>query len=248
VFETIIELLIVIPLAYVLSMHLMGPVLVKRSERLPEAYRFTLINEREFFSQRSETFIMLDYEMRTLGFEYVGSSVLSNTNADSFFSLYTKADEALAAMLTTMVNPLGDFSYAEFTRLYEDGSSLEVNNAPISPLFPRRAHKVQLRYPEINTLSRLYETTQRLIATLPNSATPKPLPRAAEFTEVERILNRELEWLVDEGYYARQVVNGFHPMTLKGAVLFSWKSLWPWQQIRQWLDVWRSQRLLVRSV
>ena len=243
-FETIIELIIVIPLAYLLSMHLIGPVLVKRSERLPESYRFTLIDEREFFSQRSETFIMLDYEMRTLGFEYVGSSVLGNTNTDSFFSLYTKADEALAAMLTTMVSPLGDFSYAEFTRLYEDGSSLEVNNAPISPLFPRRAHKVQLRYPEINTLSGLYETTQKLIATLPDSATPKPLPRGAEFAEVESILNREVEWLVDQGYYSRQALDGFHPVTLKGAILFSWKSLWPWQQLRQRLDVRRSQRLL----
>lgn len=245
--NTILELLIAIPLAYFALMHLLGPILVMRSERQPGAFAFTLMDEREFFSQRSETFIMLDYEIRNLGFRYVGSSVLGNANTDSFFSLYTKPDDALSAMLTTIESPLGDFTYAEFSRLYSDGSSLEVNNAPISPLFPHDPVRLQLRYPQANTLSGLYEVMQRLLQSHHNSARPMPLTAGQEFRQLEALLNSELERLVSSGYYSRKVIDGFRPITLKGAIRFSWKSLWPWQAIRQRLDLYRSNQFLQRS-
>lgn len=244
---TIVELIIGVPLAYLAFMHLCGPILVKRSERLPHRYQFTILDEREFFSHRSETFIMLDYEMRNLGFHYVGSSILSNTNTDSLFSLYTKTDEVMSAMLTTIESPLGDFTYAEFSRLYADGSTLDVNNAPIPSLFPRNPMRLQLRYPHINTLAGLYAVTQKLLASHHNGAEPLALRAGEEFHQVEALLNGELERLVKGGYYSADQASGYRPITLKGALLFSWKSLWPWQPIRQHLDLLRARRRLQQA-
>lgn len=245
--DILMQLLIGIPLLYFVFMYLWGPILVKRNEQQPGCYMFTKLDERQFFSQRSDTFIMLDFDMRNLGFTYVGSSVLGNTNTDSYFSLYTKTDEALSAMLTTMESPLGDFTYLEFSRRYEDGSSLEVSNAPLSPLFPRHPMKLQLRYPQLNTLRELYAVMQKLLEADLNSAAPLALTAGRGFRELEAILNGELGRLVKHGYYASSVVDGYRAITWKGALCFSWKSLWPWQQFRQLIDRWRSNRVLRRT-
>ncbi len=209
--DTLMQLLIGIPLLYFIFMHLWGPILVKRNEQQPGCYMFTKLDERQFFSQRSDTFIMLDFDMRNLGFTYVGSSVLGNTNTDSYFSLYTKTDEAL------------------------------------SPLFPRNPMKLQLRYPQLNTVRELYAVTQKLLQAGLNSAAPLALTAGREFRELEAILNGELERLVKHGYCASSVVDGYRAITWKGALRFSWKSLWPWQQFRQLIDRWRSNRVLRRT-
>lgn len=245
--NTILELLIAIPLAYIAFMHLLGPVLVFRSERQPAAYLFTQLDEREFFSRRSETFIMLDYEMRNLGFDHAGSSLLENSNTASYFTLYVKPGEALTATLTTIESPLGDFTYAEFSRIFHDGSSIEVNNAPISPLFPRKPSRMQLRYPHINTLTSLYEAMQRVLSAHHGSAMALTVTQGEAFQQLETQMNGELKELVQGGYYSARVIDGYRPITLKGAILFSWKSLWPWQTLRQRHDLQRSRRQLEQS-
>ena len=241
---TILEIVGGLLLAYWLFMHLLGPVLVKRSERLPMAYQFERLDDARFFADRSETFIMLDLDARNLGLQYVGSSVLKNTNANSYFSLYTGASPVVSLMLVTLESPLGDFTYAEFSRLLDNGGSVEISNAPISPLFPENPIKRQLRYPEINHLGTLHDAALKLMAGLQGPAQPVSLSVGAEFQQVTEILNDEIQRMVQLGYYQSQAVDGFYPISLKGAILFSWKSLWPWQQLRQGWDVYCSRRLL----
>lgn len=72
----------------------------------------------------------------------------------------------------------------------------------------------------------------KLFPTLP----PLGLFPGKEFRAVENYLNDELRYLIEHGYYSDFPENGEFRLTIKGAILFAWKNLWPWKNIVEILE------------
>jgi len=237
--------LLVIPLALV---NLIGPLLVLRTQKIPARVRFSSVDNTRFMAERDARFKQLDQEVRELDFDHLGSSALQNNQTTSYFSLYAHPREQAAAMLVTMASGSKKVTYAEFAQLYADGTLLDVNNAPVLPSYPRMDCKRGVRLPAVNELKVLLNTLQALRGLLPNSAPAIPYPSDQGFKPIEDFIARESDELARLGYCHAEIDdNGRRALTLKGALLLTWKNAIPGKLILALMEQRSTRNLLTGS-
>lgn len=238
---TMLIRLIVLP---VLALNLLGPLLIWRTQRLPARIRFQPHDEASFMASRDEAFRGLDADMRGLGFRYLGSSFMRDTHTETNFSLYAHDDQA-CAMVVSIVSKVKSIAYVEFAQLYADGSILDVTNTPIPSPYPRVDLKIHARFPEVLATAELHARFLALRASLKNTAQPMPYSADAGFRMVEDFMDRESDLMTRLGYCHPEVdADGRRPLTLKGAYLLSWRSIFPGRTLRGWREKQHSARLL----
>ena len=221
---------------------LLGPVIVWRSQKMPEYYRFNIIESQKFLSERSPTFIALHKTIQGSGFEYTGSSELLMSNLSMYFSLYNHFDKKIACTLVTAHSKPVNTTHIEFTQMYEDGSVLNVSNASVINVYPRSVSRLSFRFPRVNEFGQLLALAERLIRNHKQGERRITFKRGQEFEALESYLNRELKELIARGWVRSDVVAGQRRLTIKGATLMTWKMLWPVRQILSNIDISRSRR------
>jgi len=214
-----------------LFFHISSPLIVRKTERLPETYRFNATPAFETDLVRS-----LKFQLSTLGFEYIGSSELRDSISDTHFSLFREKEGTLSATVVTVQNPLDHFTYLEFMQLYQDGTVVSVSNAPVCSVYPTMDKRITLRLPKVQNSETLLKVVELAKFHSSLNAPAVPLRDGTEFAQVAATLNDELQQLINRGYVASDARNGQRSLTLKGALLFAWKSLWPWRYFRQRLE------------
>ena len=234
--------LIVIPIAL---FNVISPLIIFRAQKLPARVQFSAVDENGFLRARSERFNDLDTQMRGLGFNYIGSSMLPDTHNIAYFSLYSNEVDGTTGMLITMENKLGSFTYAEFSQLYSDGTMLDVSNASVVSAYPRMPLKIAARFPNINDLDQLYAILSRIRASANNTAAPVGSEPEIGFSKVEEFIARESDDLVRLGYLKSDIdAEGKRRLTLKGAFLITWRSIFPGRRIFDALDRSHSRKIL----
>ena len=234
----IIEALVI----FLAAQYVLGPVLVWWKQRLPEKYRFKLLDSEKFLSARTAVFIALHEEIQAGNFEYIGSSELMMSDVSMYFSIYNNFDKKIACTLVTAHSIPEDTSYIEFTQMYENGSVLNVSNASIINVYPKSEMRLAFRFPEVNDFHRLLELAEKLIRTNRKNEQKITFTRGNEFAAVEAYLDRELNKLVDRGWVQSGIVAGGRRLTVKGALLMTWKMVWPARQILNKSDIAFSER------
>src|SRR5215203_6120999 len=128
---------------------------------------------------------------------------------------------------------------------FEDGPEIDTNNAPLpailSPVLQKQVHSL----PGIDDAATLYKVHRYLTSDVRGPV--KPLPskyRIAESMEIESV--RTLRRQVEAGYFYLDKSRGTYRPTAVGAVLMSWKLLWPVGMIRAAL-MRRNAARLVRA-
>jgi hypothetical protein len=226
--------IIFIPIAL---LNLLGPLFVKKVQKLPARIRFTGHDEKEFLLSRDAEFNQLDSEIKATGFEYAGSSFMKDINAETNFSLYTNEADMTCAMVVSIVSKVKSITYMEFSQLYEDGSMLDVFNATQVSPFPDMDIKIALRFPEIKSPKELYQVFIRIRNYLKNTAKPMAYDKSKGFKLVEEFMARESDELVKKGYCYDEIdAEGKRSLTLKGAYLLTWRSIFPGNRIRDFID------------
>ena len=223
---------------------ILGPLMVWRLQRLPESYSFRLLDSDTFLVERSEAYRSLHAEIQHKRFEYVGSSELLCGNASMFFGVYHHYGDKLVCSLVTVKSGLVHSTHIEFTKVYADGSVLDVSNAAIPNVFPRSVMKLAFRFPWVNDFDRLLKISRFLIDRHKNCTTDTSLAQGDEFTEIEGYMNRELAELIERGWVSPLVHNGERRLTFKGAVLMTWKLIFPIKQILDFSEQQASQRAI----
>jgi hypothetical protein len=71
--------------------------------------------------------------------------------------------------------------------------------------------------------------------------------RGSEFEAVETYLNRELNELVKKGWVQSRTGAGGRHLTVKGALLMTWKLVWPIKQILNKSDIAFSERATLNA-
>jgi hypothetical protein len=232
----------------VLALNLLGPLLIWRVQKLPARVRFRPHEESGFLANRDPAYRQLDGEIRALGFGYLGSSYMRDTQTEANFSLYTHASDQSCAMVVTMVSRIKTITYVEFTQVYADGSLLSTSNVDMPSTYPRMALKVAVRFAEVADPRELYARFRSLRAGLRNSARAVPYSASEGFRMVEDFMDYESDLLVEMGYCFPQVdAEGRRALTLKGAYLLSWRSIFPGKGLKGWLDRQHAARLLAQA-
>ncbi len=234
--------IIFIPIAL---LNLLGPIFVKRVQKLPARIRFTEHDEKEFLGSRDVEFNQLDSEIKVIGFEYAGSSFIKDTNTETNFSLYTNETDMTCAMVVSIVSNVKSITYVEFSQLYEDGSMLDIFNATQVSPYPDMDLKIALRYPDIKSPKALYEVFLRIRNFMKNTARPMVYDKSKGFKYVEEFMARESDELVKKGYCNNEIdADGKRSLTWKGAYLLTWQSVFPGNRIRDLIDRSNASRIL----
>lgn len=236
---------ILVPIA---CLHLAAPLLILKTLKLPARVKFDFIDDDDFLSSQSDEFGILDKQIRSLGFEYIGSSSsLSDSSVETFFSIYSLEHEKTTAMLTAIEND-GPFTiYVEFSRKYTDGTMLDVNNIADSSIFPKIATRIAARYPEVKAPQDLYEIANKLDSSLKHYVDKVPVPRNKSDCSkaLEDAIAKQSDLLVDLGYCHREVDrDGKRAPTIKGAYLMTWRRIFPGKKLQEAIDFGYSKRLL----
>lgn len=224
---TLLEWTIIIILVLIALPYIIGPALVWMSQTMPERYHFTQLDPDAFLSERSETFLQLHEQILAAGFRYIGSSSLLMSHSSMAFSIYYQPETRLCCTLSSAYSEPMNTTQLEFTQLYEDGSLISVNNNPLFNIYPAWDKKTGYRFPQVNNFNELLEIADTLLSMQPAWPLKKALPEGHEFELIEEHLNEEMQRLIDTGYVSRTVSNGERKLTIKGALLFTWKLCWP---------------------
>lgn len=243
-----LQILLALLLLPVLALNLLGPLLIWRTQKLPARIRFRPHAETGFLANRDDGYRQLDAQIRALGFGYLGSSYMRDTQTEASFSLYTHASDQSCAMVVTMVSKIRTITYVEFTQVYADGSLLSASNVDMPSSYPRTALKMAVRFGEVADPRELHARFRSLRAGLRNSARAVPYSADEGFRMVEDFMDHESDLLVEMGYCHPQVdAEGRRALTLKGAYLLSWRSIFPGKGLKRWLDRQHAARMLAQA-
>jgi hypothetical protein len=227
----IVYLLLKIILILLASQYVVGPILVFFLQKFPNKYHFKILDSKDFLSERSETFCLLHDEIQKHGFECIGSSELIHSNSSMYFSFYNNLDLKLVCTLSTAHSKPVNSTQIEFTQMYEDGLVLNVSNISLISVFPSNKRKLGYRFPEMNDIKQLLDTTKRLVdknETIKKRVTFEP---GAEISTIEAHLDEEVQTLIAKGWVSEKLVNDEHRLTIKGAALMTWKLCWPVKKV-----------------
>ncbi len=243
----LLEWMVVLAGVYLASQYLLGPLMVWWTNRVPAEYRFELIDPDQFLAERSDTFRQLHREILDSGFEYAGSSVLEMSHCTTFFSLYYDPYSSLFCTLSSIYSQPSNTTQIEFTRLYDDGSMVNVNNHPLFNIFPGRGLRRDYRFPRINSVPGLLAVAKTLTGAR-GDARPISVSTQQVFSIMEEYLTAEMHGLISLGLLAGQASEGNRRMTFKGALFFTWKLCWPVKWILETKDRYRSSLALRKAV
>ena len=208
------------------------PLLILAQNKLPAHYKLEPLDEKTFFSESATDFQSLFDEIKSNGFRYVASSILTQQETQTRFSLFVHNEKKLSILLTQISNPnVSTVLSFEVGQLYDDDTMLDVVNAPIAGAYPKSSYKVTFRFPEITTVKELVQAAERIAKGYLSTKTAVTLEPGQEFKKISELLNKEQNELIEKGYVQPDIQNDQRSLTLKGAYFMTWKMLWPVKQI-----------------
>jgi hypothetical protein len=135
-------------------------------------------------------------------------------------------------------------SLAFFTE-FDDGLTLVTANTKTRPLVPRiRVHEGSLSFPWINDPRRLHEIHDACITHFGHRASRIQIDIEDPIDFLRKSHFKETAKFAESGYYHLDEHAGVYRPTWRGAILMSWKVLWPVKPIRAVLAARRSARVL----
>lgn len=134
--------------------------------------------------------------------------------------------------------------YVEISCEFVDGVQLSTNNSEIGPSFAAVPQRRIVQLPQIKSPARLYRLHQRAVEELA-TARRSPLPPREELVDhLGRDMTDEFETQIDTGYLFK--TPGYYRPTWKGAILMTWKEVWPVNAIRRMRRRNRARQFLER--
>jgi hypothetical protein len=188
------------------------------------------------------------------GFELLGTTLLPDLmpNVQTLFALYinrASSDMAMSAIIVAQGGIAGELktSYVEFLRRFDDGVVVQTNNSRELSSFKPVPGEFTTKFWEIRDIRRLYHVHQALAVRFRQRGQPVDEFDATYQGDILQyvargVLERSFRDQLETGYLAEDA-NGFRP-TMKGAMIMTWKELWPIKAIRRWLEKRNAERLL----
>jgi len=230
-----------------LIMNTLGPFIVWKTQKLPANVKFEKIDNDTFIEDRSDEYKLFVKELEALNFNCIGSSVLSDTNSNTFFRLYWNEQTKTAATCVSGVNDLGEVCYIEFSQKYSDGSMLDVSNNPVVEVYPKLNIKRTYRFPDISKAGELLDIFNKLKGSVNSSLIPMDFDVEKCFEEIETFMRLESDELTQKGITKPDIdEEGKRALTLYGAIYLTYHAIPPGKNIFGYFDEKRSKNALGR--
>jgi hypothetical protein len=230
--------------------YLLGPVLIYFTVRLsgnPVLEELSL--DDPDLPRSAEKYLVPTVEqLEEEGFELLGVYFMDEfvPKVKNFFALLGKPStrELVLAAVTYPKSTLGHhLRHVEFSTRMTDGTVIDTSNSLELPAFKSvpRHHVVLL--PWIRDVGELYRIHQAAVEYFSPGGTREWRVGDDPRGYFRQALLEEMAEQVETGYFYRDATGDFRP-TLKGAILMTYKNLWPITAIRRALRRRRGERLL----
>jgi hypothetical protein len=180
--------------------------------------------------------------LRSCGFKRVDDIAVSSQvpNIAANVRLFVNREKSDMASCTAAYMHVGSTwtmkcQYVQFATRYGDESAYVTSNCDVLLVFPPRPHVHSNQITQVEHAGRLY-AVHELITREASRTRKKTLPLFDQFNGDAEAYQRwsiiaELKDATEAGYlYLAESQQAYRP-TLLGAVLMTWKLLWPWKQL-----------------
>jgi hypothetical protein len=244
--------LLAVAIASVAALHVLGPIGVHSSQRVPREPDVQVVNPNDpaLPAGLEDALRARIEELRPLGFAPVTTIRYAGSGPVTIYGTLLRNDAArdtafaLGAYVTRPgAAPRLRSRSLEFASRFGEEMVVSTTNSAVVPVFARVPWKHTHRFPMVPEAARLYRVHQ---------AVSEPFGAHAKTTRVmvdpldlfRTTIVREMEGQVAAGYFRLDEAAAAYRPTWKGACLMRWRLLWPWKQVRRALHERRARGLL----
>jgi len=217
--------------------HLAAPAALRNTFRFSAHCRPRLLGAEDWPANVTERLRSLTLQLGNLGFEFLGCFDLGELGAhtNTIVALFSHSNaHDFASFIVSSASHVAD-SYLEFSTEFSSGLRLETNNNDVLPLTPDPKNTLVFRFPEMREPRSLYRLHHQLLEKHAPGAWAKPEAKGQEIQRWVRTVENHGPRLAEIGYVKRVHGTESYRLTWKGAILMTWKGLWPTAMVRQWL-------------
>jgi len=230
-----------------------GPILVRFTQRVaahPELEPLDPEEEDDIPRAALRYFDEIEDDLAPDGFELKGYFLLQDyvpsvQSILAYFEIKKTGATALAAAVYLErqgVPTALKVTYLDFGTTFQDGVNVTTNNSPHSGVFAKTPGKTVLAFSPNVHPSELFQIHQAMVIQFGSHAPRKTRGKQRIEEFLAEGLIREIERQVAVGYYYPDESADVYRPTWKGAILMTWKSLWPIKQLRGGLARRRAER------
>jgi hypothetical protein len=242
----IVALVSGIVLVVLITVYVGGPVLIRFLFSQPSHVEFKTVEPHQLSAELKELFRRIGQSLA--GDEFSPAACLTlvhplspGESAACVQQVYVNrsaGDMAMATVVYQQVNeqfvPTPGGSFLQFTADFPDGVDIETTNSSVASVFPRKRLEEYcwvLKFPEITDPAKLYNVHRaavRHVAPGRKGSLPEP---GEEAKYLSAMMNKEKAILAEVGCMYLDERCGVYRPTWRGALMMTWKQLWPVNRI-----------------
>lgn len=243
-----LSFILLITFLALIAPHVVGPILVYLMQRTPLLKEFYSLTDDEIASCTDSDFALRSAAVTALGFTPM-ENLQSISPGSKIFTTVFYNFSTLEAANVTEISAFRNESevgatrvhYVEFCSSYDNDLEVNTNNSTQSTVFCRLPERQNHSLPTIVDPAVLYAIHRNFTSGI--AASRKPLPAGPIEGEVQQEWGRVLRRQAEVGYFKYDESDQTFRPTAKGAILMSWKLIWPVGAIRRMQARSESERL-----
>lgn len=227
-------------------LHVVGPLVIKATFRFSATIEPTKVPLESVPAAVRAAIERWSTQIQALGFTPVGiynmGALASNTQ--SFLAYFVNRTAGDFANVSAVLSGSVIRSYFEFSSSFSNGLTVDTNINKTATIGSQPSDLLIFRFPSIDSPSLLYQVHRALLQKHASFLRPQLPPEGQEATRIVQQLGRYAPCQAAAGLMYLAPGDTYYRMTWKGAVLMTWKSIWPTPLIRRTLYSLRMQKVL----
>jgi hypothetical protein len=220
------------------ALHLIVPAVVKRGFWFTARCKPIAVPVDELPKEVASHIVPRIPQMENLGFELLGcyDFGMLSSNTRRFVVHFLKRSTNDFANVTVATSPQKIATYFEFSTRFSNGLMLETNTNRILPLTPDNLETQVFRFPRINEPQALYRLHLQLIQKHAAGQWTQGEPKGQELERLTKVVENYGPRHTKIGYMVLAKNGRSYRLTWKGALLVTWRGLWPTSLVRKALQ------------
>jgi hypothetical protein len=167
-------------------------------------------------------------------------------SAAAYVALLSNVHTAEWADVTFVRSSIKKSGYIEFVTRCSEQLQIDTNTSATAPIFFSVPRHHIFRFPQVPDVFTLYRIHRMLVTEITHGALPVIPPAGGEVAEFKRRLERHGSWQQEHGYMYLDASGENYRLTWKGAILATWRSIWPISTWRRWRQRRENRTILDR--
>ena len=220
------------------ALHLIAPAVVRSGFRFAARCKPIVVPVDQLPKEVASHIVPRIPQMENLGFELLGCydfGVLAG-NTRRYVAYFLKRSTNDFANVTVATSPQKIAAYFEFSTRFANGLTLETNTNRVLPLTPDNPDIQVFRFPEIREPQALYRLHLQLIQKHASGQWAQGEPKDHELGRLVKVIENYGPRHAKLGYMVLAKNGRTYRLTWKGALLMTWRGLWPTSLVRKALQ------------